>query len=210
MEAKPEMQFWTPEEFGNFIQNVAAKEYRMLFEFLYVTGCRRGEVLALTWNDIDTDLQTVRINKSVTFKAKNFEKSFKVTTPKNAGSNRTVSIPSFLCDDLIEYRRWQSENFAEADFVFCGDSPLPATTIARKLDEGAKAAGVKRIRVHDLRHSCASLLIHKGVSIVAVSKRLGHTSIEQTLNTYSHMLPDDQKMILETLENLGTQLGTKI
>ena len=69
---------------------------------------------------------------------------------------------------------------------------------------------VSRIRVHDLRHSCASLLIHKGVSIVAVSKRLGHTSIEQTLNTYSHMLPDDQKMILETLENLGTQLGTKI
>ena len=73
-----------------------------------------------------------------------------------------------------------------------------------------RIGNVKRIRARDLCHTCASLLIHKGVSIVAVSKRLGHTSIEQTLNTYSHMLPDDQKMILEVLENLGTKLGTKI
>ena len=209
MEAKQEMQFWTPEEFAAFIRKVDKPDYKMLFEFLYITGCRRGEALALSWDDIDLDKKTVKINKSVTFKAKDGEKTFKVTTPKNVGSNRTVSIPKFLCDDLNEYRRWQSENCAGDAFVFCGERPLPATSIAREMEYAIRDAGVKRIRVHDLRHSCASLLIHKGVSIVAVSKRLGHTSIEQTLNTYSHMLPDDQKMILEALEYLGTELGTK-
>lgn len=210
MEAQPEMQFWTPDEFSAFISQVKSPDYKMLFEFLYITGCRRGEALALSWNDIDIGKQTVRINKSVTFKAKDGEKSFKVTTPKNAGSNRSVSIPKFLCNDLNEYRRWQSQNCTGDTFVFCGERPLPATSIAREMENAIRDAGVKRIRIHDLRHSCASLLIHKGVSIVAVSKRLGHTSIEQTLNTYSHMLPDDQKMILEVLENLGTGLGTKI
>ena len=70
----------------------------------------------------------------------------------------------------------------------------------------SEISGVKRIRIHDLRHSCASLLIHKGVSIVAVSRHLGHTTIEQTLNTYSHMMPDDRTMILKTLSSIEGQI----
>ena len=86
--------------------------------------------------------------------------------------------------------------------------PLPRTNIDRTLTKAAEAAGVKRIRIHDLRHSCASLLIHKGVSIVAVSRHLGHSTVEQTLNTYSHMLPDDQTMILNTLSTLEGKIGS--
>ena len=207
--AKPEMQFWTPDEFAAFIRQVKSPDYKMLFEFLYITGCRRGEALALSWNDIDMGKKTVRINKSVTFKAKDKDQSFKVTTPKNVGSNRIVSLPDFLCEDLAAYRQWQAAHFEKISFVFNGEKPLPPTTITRVMQTASDKAGVKRIRVHDLRHSCASFLIHSGLSIVAVSKRLGHNNVEQTLNTYSHMMPDDHTMMIKALDRLGTKLGTK-
>ncbi len=203
LEAKKEMLFWSPEEFSAFIKEVPKKEYEYLYRFLYITGCRRGEALALSWNEIDLKAGTVKIFKNAAYKVGKNGKPYDITTPKNTGSNRTVTIPRFFCDQLKEYREWQKERFPKTDFVFCGEDPLPPTSIERIMTKAAEKAGVKRIRVHDLRHSCTSLLIHKGVSIVAVSRRLGHTSIEQTLNTYSHMMPDDQTMILSTLETLS-------
>ena len=209
LEGKKEMRFWAPEEFKKAIATIKSPEYRMFFTTLYITGCRRGEALALTWNDIDIDNKTIDIKKSVAFKVKTGDKNYKITTPKNVGSNRTVAIPDFLIKELMEYKAWQSERKGGTEFVFGGATPLPPTSILRILDEAAKAANVPKIRVHDLRHSCASYLIHAGVSIVAVSRQLGHTNIEQTLNTYSHMLPDDRTMIRNNLEALGTKLGTK-
>ncbi|MBR2474202.1 MAG: site-specific integrase [Clostridia bacterium] len=208
LEGKKEMLFWTPEEFNKVLAKLDSPEYKMLFLTLFVTGCRRGEALALTWNDIDTKSQTLGISKSVAHKVWENGKNYKITTPKNVGSNRKIAIPGFLIEQLIEYKEWQLQNKASCDFVFGGENPLPPTSIARYLDKAAEAAGVKKIRIHDLRHSAASYLIHKGVSIVAVSKQLGHNNVEQTLNTYSHMLPDDQTMIRNNLENLGTILGT--
>lgn len=203
LEAKKEMLFWSPDEFSKFISKVEQKQYNFLFRMLYITGCRRGEALALTWSDIDLTAGTVKINKNVAYKIGKDSKPYQITTPKNAGSNRTVSIPKFFCEQLKEYKEWQIANFKNTAFVFCGEDPLPPSSIERIMSKAALAAGVKRIRVHDLRHSCASFLIHKGISIVAVSRRLGHTSIEQTLNTYSHMMPDDQTMILKTLDSLS-------
>lgn len=209
LEGKKEMQFWTPEEFQKVISEIDSPEYKMLFYTLFITGCRRGEALALTWDDIDTKKKSIKISKSVGHKVWQNGKNYKITTPKNIGSNRTVAVPSFLIDELMEYKKWQKKNKNSTDFVFGGADPLPPTSIARYLDKAAEKAGVKKIRIHDLRHSAASYLIHKGVSIVAVSKQLGHNNVEQTLNTYSHMLPDDETMIRQNLENLGTLLGTK-
>ena len=203
LEAKKEMLFWTPEEFSKFISNVERTEYAALFRFLYVTGCRRGEALALSWDDIDLKKGNVKINKNVTFKTEDKSSPYHITTPKNASSNRTIALPPFFLDMMKEYRKWQETNAIKTDFVFGGDSPLRPTSVARLMDSAILAAGVKRIRVHDLRHSCASFLIHKGVSVVAVSHRLGHTNIEQTLNTYSHMLPDDQTMILKSFASVS-------
>ena len=202
LEPKKEMLFWSPEEFNSFIEKVPKKEYEYLYRFLYITGCRRGEALALTWNDVDLTRGIVKIDKNAVFKVGENGAPWRITTPKNAGSNRTVHIPKFFCKMMKDYRAWQEQNVESADFVFCGKAPLPPTTIERIMTKAAEEAGVKRIRIHDLRHSCASYLIHKGISIVAVSRRLGHTSIEQTLNTYSHMMPDDQTMILNALEEL--------
>ena len=205
LEAKKEMLVWSPEEFAKMISKVNRRDYAELYRFLYLTGCRRGEALALTWEDIDLERQTATISKSVAFKPIN-NKPYQITTPKNAGSNRTISLPDQLVQSMTEYREWQKstceKNNRTASFVFGYEDPLPSTSIERYMTQAANDAGVKRIRIHDLRHSCASLLIHKGVSIVAVSRRLGHTSIEQTLNTYSHMMPDDQTAILNALNGL--------
>ena len=209
LEPKKEMLFWSPEEFASFISHVERYDYATLFRFLYLSGCRKGEALALTWSDVDLSKGTASISKSFSNKAHDEEKAYSITTPKNASSNRTVHLPHFFVKELKKYRDWQQTFADDAHYVFGAADPLPPTNIDRVLTKSAAAAGVKRIRIHDLRHSCASLLIHKGVSIVAVSRHLGHSTVEQTLNTYSHMLPDDQTMILNTFTAVSDMVLAK-
>lgn len=196
LDGKKEMLFWTPEEFSKFIKEVKGEEYEMLFRVLYVVGCRRGEALALTWADIDLDAGSVRISKSISFKGRNGV-TYTITATKTK-KNRTAAIPTFLCKQLKAYKK----THADAAFIFGGESPLKPTNVRRAMDAATHRAGVKRIRVHDLRHSCASFLIHSGASIVAVSHQLGHKDVEQTLNTYAHLLPDDREVIRTALETL--------
>ena len=203
LEEKKEMLFWTPNEFATFITAVERPDYNIFFKFLYLSGCRRGEALALNWDDVDFDKCTVKISKSVAYKVGEKGKPYQITTPKNVGSNRTVHLPASFFAELQSYRTWQTQNTKVQNFVFGGENPLPPTSIDRNLTCAAEKAGVKRIRVHDLRHSCASYLIHKGVTIVGVSHHLGHSSTKQTLDTYSHLLPDDNSMIVRALADLN-------
>ncbi len=202
MTPKKEMQFWTPEEFDKFCTAIDDPTYRLYFLTLYVTGCRRGECEALGWDDIDFKNRKLKISKSVTNKTPN--KAWEITTPKNVGSNRIVTVPAFLCELLKKYKEEQAKTFPHAAFIFGGDRPLASTSTDRYFKKTIEKANVKPIRIHDLRHSCASLLISKGVSIVGVSRQLGHTDVEQTLNTYSHLMPDDESKIAAELEHIGT------
>ncbi len=204
-EPKKEMEFWTPEEFAAFRACAEDPTYKMFFTTLYVTGCRRGEAEALSWSDIDLKRSTIKISKSLTRKSPTAP--WELTTPKNVSSNRTVKMPPSLCKMFKEYKEQQFEEYAEPKFVFGGDRPIASRTTDRYFTDVCEKAGVKRIRLHDLRHSCASLLISKGVSIVAVSRQLGHSNIEQTLNTYSHLMPDDQSKIIAELETVSAQLA---
>lgn len=203
MEQPKEMQVWTAEDFKAFIKEVTNPVYNLYFTFLYVTGCRRGEALAITWNDIviSSKASTVKISKSITNKTSSG--AYAVTTPKNKGSVRSIIIPTFLLDRLLSYQEMQKEEYADTwapkMFVFGGTRPLPTSTTDYTFKVAIQKSGVKNIRIHDLRHSCASLLISKGVSIVAVSRQLGHTNIEQTLNTYSHVMPDDTSLIQKAI-----------
>ena len=196
-EQKKEMSFWTKTEFEQFISSVNDLQYNTLFKTLYITGCRKGELLALNWNDIDFEKKTIKINKSITRKSK--KSTWKVTTPKNQSSNRTIDIPETLCKQLDEYKKSQNKI---SNFIFGCDRPIAERTLDREFEKYCTKANVKKIRIHDFRHSCASLLISEGVSIVAVSKRLGHKNIEQTLNTYSHMMPNDVAKIIEILNDI--------
>lgn len=198
LEPKKEMQFWTPAEFKQFIAAVDEPLHAIYFRLLYVTGCRKGESLALTWDDIDFVEPKIKITKSITRKTK--EAPYAVTTPKNASSVRDVQIPLSLSESLLAWKNGL-QACQETDFVFGGRDPWTDRSIDRQFSAWCEAGGVKKIRLHDFRHSCASVLISSGVSIVAVSKHLGHSNIEQTLNTYSHMMPSDADRMRDAFAN---------
>ena len=196
LEQKKKMLFWTLDEFNTFIPYVSDFEFNVFFRTLYITGCRKGEALALEWADIDFKKKKISITKNLTRKVSN--EVYAITTPKNSSSNREVDIPESLCKALSELKQSQSTG----RFVFGDERPFAERTIDRRFAAACELSGVPKIRIHDLRHSCASLLISKGISIVAVSQRLGHSNIEQTLNTYSHMMPSDTTKIIEIFDSI--------
>lgn len=132
----------------------------------------------------------------------------KVDRPRNPKGKKKMLF--WTPNEFKRYQQWQENNYKVSSFVFGGSDPLPPTTIERKMTLAAQRASVKRIRVHDLRHSHASFLLHKTKSIAGLSERLGHSSKKETLDTYSHMLPDDDTMIQAALEDLSENLVTKV
>ena len=196
------IQYWTADEFNSFIKQIplGRPEYRLFFITLYILGCRKGEALALTWNDLNLETGVISITKSITRKVEG--KPYAVTTPKNKTSNRKILITKNFCNEFQKYRQTLGDIATDTAFVFGVTRPLPERTIDRIFLQACIDAGVKKIRIHDLRHSCASLLISRGVPITAISKRLGHKNIEQTLNTYSHMMPEDEVMMQGIMNEL--------
>ena len=203
-EMKKEMQFWTPEEFATFISKVKSPLYELFFKTLFIAGCRKGEAMALLWSDVDFDNNSISITKSITNKA---DGPYSVTTPKNQSSMREVKMPEDFMEVLHEYKK--AEKAGMNHYVFGKSRPLPLTTIDRNFKLAIQESGVKDIRIHDLRHSCASLLISKGFTIVAVSKRLGHSSIKETLDTYAHLFPSEAEILANAFTGVGAKMGAK-
>lgn len=199
---KEEMQFFTLEEYKKFDNVINDHMWHTFFEFLYFMGTRQGETTALSWRDIDFDKNEIKINKTLTTKIKG--EKWTITSPKTKNSNRVLPLTKKLSDDLKtlknEYMRYNK--FSDDWFVFGGVRPLPETTIQVKKNEYCKEAGVKQIRIHDFRHSCASLLINQGASIALVSKYLGHGNISITLNTYTHMFKNELQNMTDILNKL--------
>lgn len=201
LDSPKEMQIWEEEDFIKFINTINRLDYKAFFSALYLTGARKGEILATTWADWDLQKNTLNINKSVTRKV--IGKRYAITTPKNKTSIRKISIPQSLANLLINYKNILP-NALESDFVF-GDNnqPIASSSIDSYYSTHCQKAGVKKIRLHDFRHSHTSYLISQGVSIVAVAKRLGHKNIEQTLNTYSHLLKDEESILISKLDSIS-------
>lgn len=196
-EPKKEINIYSIEEFKQFISFVDDNLYKTFFMFLYLTGCRKGEAFALNWNDINFETKMLTIDKTLNRKIDGavYEIS---TTPKTTSSNRKILLPTQLIEQLKAYKINLSD-CATTDFIFGGKHPMSETTVTRKLFEYSRLANLKRITPHDFRHSHASLLINMGESIVMVSKRLGHSDIEQTLNTYSHLMPNQESAMIDKL-----------
>jgi len=187
-----EMDFWTLDEYKLF--SAACRdsiEQFTIFEILYYTGMRIGELLALTLADVDFENDKISINKTY------YLHGHKSTPPKTPGSNRVVSIPKFLAEEIREYVSKLYEPRPD-DRLFDRSDRF----VRYALNKTAELAGVKKIRVHDLRHSHASLLIDLGANIVVISKRLGHESPDITLKTYSHMFPSRQEDIARKMDAL--------
>ena len=185
-----EMLFWTKEEYLKFADAMMDKPMSFYaFEMLYWCGIREGELLALTPADFDFEKGTVTINKSY----QRLKGQDVITTPKTEKSNRTITMPQFLTDEIQDYLKMQYD-IGEDDRMFT----ITKSYLHREMDRGSKEAGLKRIRIHDLRHSAISLLIDMGFSATAIADRVGHESIDITYN-YSHLFPSKQKEMAEKL-----------
>ena len=187
-----EMLFWTKEEYLKFADVMMDKPLSYYaFEVLYWTGVRVGELLALTPKDFDFEKQTLVINKSYQrIKGKDV-----ITTPKTKKSNRIIKIPKFLCEEMQEYMDMIYE-LNENDRLF----PFTKHYLHHEMDRGSKLAGVKRIRIHDLRHSAISLLIEMGFSALAIAERVGHETIDITYR-YAHLFPTKQTEMANRLDD---------
>ena len=177
---KKEMKFWTLDEYRAFSKEIMDKPISYhAFEMLYWCGLRIGEMLALTPEDFDFDKKRVRINKS--FQCLHGKEV--ITSPKTLKSNRYVDLPDFLAKEMKDYIGWLY-GVQSTERIF----PVSKGYMHHEMDRGTKLSGVKRIRIHDLRHSHISLLIEKGFSAVAIADRVGHETIRITYQ-YAHLFP---------------------
>lgn len=194
---KPEkghIDFWTPEEYRTFSEHIRDNiELYTAFEILFYTGMRKGELLALTLNDIDFTKQTISISKTLAY----VNGVYINQPPKTRKSNRVIDVPQFLLDEIKAYTARiygldpESRLFNRSR-VWLGEA---ITYACDKID-------VKPVRVHDLRHSHASMLIHLGANPLMIAERLGHEDVKVTMNTYSHLFQSHQKEIIEKLEKI--------
>lgn len=187
-----EMQFWTKEEFEQFIDVVMNKQQSyMAFMTLFWTGMRMGELLALVVSDVDFQKRTISITKSY----QRMGGRDVITEPKTPKSKRVITIPQFLAIDLQDYLN-SMYGVQDEDRLF----PITKYYLEHEMERGIKGSGVKRIRIHDLRHSHASMLVEMGFSPLEIAERLGHEKIETTLNTYSHLYPNKQEQLADKLD----------
>lgn len=186
-----EMKFWTKEEYLTFSRAMMNKEESYhAFEILYWCGIRLGELLALTAEDFDFEKKTLRINKSYQqIKGKDV-----ITTPKTRKSNRVLTLPDFLVDEMQDYISRLPWYLKVDDRIFT----ITKSGLHHEMDRGCRETGVKRIRVHDLRHSHVSMLIEMGFSAVDIANRVGHESVKVTYR-YAHMFPNKYLMIAKKL-----------
>ena len=189
-----EMDYWTYDEYIAFREGVKDKPLSYIcFEVLYWTGMREGELLALSPADIDLDNKIISINK--TYQRIGGKDVF--TSPKTRKSKRKIPIPDFLCQELSDYI--QSRYMLDADERLF---PVTKSYLSHEMIRGCKNTGVKKIRIHDVRHSHASLLINQGCDALMLADRLGHEKVSTTLNTYSHLFPHKQQELVHSLESL--------
>lgn len=193
-EERREMLFWTKEEYLKFTDAMMDKPISYYaFEMLYWCGIREGELLALTPADFNFEAETVTINKSY----QRLKGEDVITTPKTPKSNRVIKMPKFLCEEMQDYLK-QLYGAEPGSRIF----PITKHYLKHEMERGCKETGVKRIRIHDIRHSHISLLIDMGFTALAIADRVGHESIDITYR-YAHLFPTRQTDMADKLNKHG-------
>lgn len=201
---KPKVDYWTKEEAKQFLDSFEHRN-KIIFILAIYTGMRQGEILGLRWRDIDFENGQLRIRQILDGLTGKIQERVKT----DAGY-RSVTMSNHVMSELKKHRaamvqeKLAAEEYFDQNLVICqpNGKPVGITNFhkfwVRKLDQ----TGVRRIRFHDLRHTCASLLFSAGVHPKVVQELLGHKSIKVTLDTYSHMLPNMQKDALKELDKM--------
>jgi len=187
----------TPDEAKRFLAAIRGHRLEALFSVALALGLRQGEALGLRWEDIDFGAGTLRVSHQL----QRIEGKLTLVPPKTEKSRRTLVMPSMIVDRLHEHekrqvaeRLWAGSKWSATGLVFTNRSgdPTQARRVIEQFHEALREAGLRRIRFHDLRHSCATLLLVQGVSPRVVMEVLGHSEIALTMNAYSHVVPELQ------------------
>ena len=186
------MEIWTLDQFEQFIGYADKSDARIAFDILFWTGIREGELLALTPADF---LPGPRLDIKKSFAVVNGEHIIK--KPKNDPSIRCIAIPQFLYDEVQNYMHGLY-GLERTDRLFT----FTKSFLLKEIKRMAHMAGLEPIRIHDLRHSHASLLIEMGFNILMISERLGHKNVQTTWNTYAHLYPDKGRQIAFGLQEV--------
>ena len=196
---RPEMHVMNEENIQTFLEAAKSTPYYALFYLALFTGMRRSELLALRWCDVDLILGQISVNRSLHHLR---DKSLVFRTPKTAKGRRTIALPPSAMLVLKEHQEQEEQTrlmlgtpLVEGDLVFSQPDgrPLLPDTVSHAWAKLAQRTGLKGIRLHDARHSHASLMLKQGIHPKIVQERLGHASIQVTLDTYSHVAPGLQE-----------------
>ena len=185
------VDYWTISEFRQFAAGLKKPCHIMLYYLLFWTGMRVGEAMALKWDCIDLKAKEISIQKTLV----RINKRDIISEPKTQSSKRVISLPQFIVDMLKDYKTMSKYG---SSFLF----PMKYTSLLSNFHTVSNRQGVKRIRIHDLRHSHASLLINAGFTPIEVADRLGHASANITLNTYSHFYSDNRSNVAARINRL--------
>ena len=190
-----ELETWTADEVRTFLESVAAHRLGAAYRLLAATGMRRGEVLGLRWACVDLDTGRLLINRSLTL----VRDELVWSSPKTPRSRRSLALDEKTVTALREHRRRQTEerlalgeSWHDNDLVFCDQAggELHPNQFSRGFTSAGRRAGVRPIRLHDLRHTWATLALQAGIHPKVVSERLGHATTSITLDVYSHVQPE--------------------
>lgn len=184
----------SPSNFKLLINIIPNEELKLIFQTFYFTGIRLGELLSLTPNDIDFDIRTIHITKSLT----RLHGVTTVSEPKSKSSIRKITIPESLNTLLNKFTKGMNQN----DFIF----NITKDNLYKELRIYCEKINHRKMRIHDSRHSHASYLIQTGTNLLEVSHRLGHKNLYTTLRTYAHYIPELQNSIPDRLEELWSTL----
>ena len=190
---KTEMLIYSPEEYNIFRSAISKPQDIIIFDLLYFTGARKGELLALQWQDFKEN--SISITKTYTRKTK--DGKWKLTPPKSKNSVRKVLLPDFLIAELKDYRAAAND----AEYIIGSEFPNNERYLDLARNKYVEASGVKRIRIHDFRHSHVSYLLSENIDVMTIAARVGD-NVETILKTYAHLMPNKQFEMLKKLDSV--------
>lgn len=212
----PEMDFYSEYETTQLLSVVKGTSLECLIQLAITTGMRQSEILALKWTDLDRGRNTLTIQRQLRrkFEGRNYYSSL-----KTSAARRTISLGLDTMQKLQEHSKRQNtekvrmgNRWEENDLIFpsAKGTPMSQRNLLRLFKKVLCESGLRELRFHDLRHTAASLMLNHGVPILIVSKRLGHSKVSVTLDTYGHLLPGMEQVTADFIDSLVTPVEVKL